>query len=128
MKKSIICAVFSALLTLAVFAEPMTKSAITSNTEKFLAGKGTYIKASFSVEDNSITTYIPRESIRNLEIRENKGVYFLFISADLFIYDERLSGIGFADIKREEFDGRSLATPANDIYIDSLGNLVIQKK
>ena len=66
MKKSIICALFSVLLAAAAFAEPMTKSSISSNTEKFLTGKGTYVKATIEIESNSVTVYIPRESIRNI--------------------------------------------------------------
>lgn len=129
MKKSIVCVVLAAALAcFSAFAESMTKANITSNTEKFLEGKGAFVKAALTVENNNVTLYIPRESIKNIEIRENKGVSLLFIAADVFVYDEHIPCIGFGNIKKDEFDSKSLATPANDISLDSFGNLIIQKK
>ena len=128
MKKSIIFGAFVALCAFTSFAEPITKESIKTNTEKFLNGKGSYIRASFTAENNDIVLYIPREKIRNLELRESKGVSLLFINADVQFYDQKISAIGFGNIQKDEADSHSLAVKSNDISLDANGNLVINKK
>lgn len=128
MKKSIIFGICAALCTFGAFAEPITKESIKANTEKFLNGKGAYISASFTAENNDIVLYIPHEKIKNLELRESKGVSLLFINADIQFYDQKISAIGFGNIHKDEYDSRSLAVKANDISIDANSNLVIKKK
>lgn len=127
MKKSTILIALTALIAGSLFAEPMTKDAVFSNTEKFLNGKGSFVKAKVKIENNDVTLYTLRDQIKNFEIRENKGVTFLFISGDICIYDDKTSCIGFGNTKMPDFDSKSLAFQANDISIDSNGNLVIQK-
>lgn len=128
MKKSIIFAALAALSAFTAFAEPITKESIASSTEKFLNGKGSYIKASFTVENNAIFLYIPRDKIKNLELRESKGVGLLFVNADIQVYDQKISAIGFGNIQKDESDIHSVAFKANDISIDSNDNLIIKKK
>ena len=128
MKKSIIFGAFLALCAFSAFAEPITKESIKSNVEKFLNGKGSYISTSFTVENNDIVLYIPREKIKNLELREPKGVSLLFINADVQFYDQKISAIGFGNIQKDESDIHSVAFKANDISIDSNDNLIIKKK
>ena len=128
MKKSIIFGAFLALCAFSAFAEPITKESIKSNVEKFLNGKGSYISSSFTVENNDIVLYIPREKVKNLELREPKGVGLLFINADVQFYDQRISAIGFGNIQKDEWDSHSLAVKANDISVDANGNLIIKKQ
>ena len=127
MKKSIIFGALVALSALTAFAEPITKESIRTNTEKFLNGKGEYIRASFTAENNDIVLYIPRDKIKNLEIRESKGVSLIFINADVQFYDQKISAIGFGNIQKDESDKYSLAVKANDISVDANANLIIKK-
>ena len=113
MKKIILtCAI--ALLGFSVFAEPLTKASFASNFEKFMNGKGTYIKF---INEAGDVFYFLKDKIQAVGSETSSSD-----SSDIN-FSIALNGNSFT-IYTKDYKPKE----ANDISIDANGNLILQKK
>lgn len=108
--KKIILACAIALLSFSVFAETATRASFASNFEKFLNGKGQFVK---SIDKRGNIEYMPKDKIVH--------------AATFFNGDENNTGFRIYS-NRTEIELDTYDNSSYDIYLDANGNLIIQEK